>query len=43
MGDIGKYIMIGTIVLAVLILLTAVIKIRNKFVTLLNRVKNQMA
>lgn len=43
MGDIGKYIVIGTIVLAVLILLTAVIKIRNKFVTLLNRVKNQMA
>lgn len=43
MGEIGKYIVIGAIVLAVLVILIVVIKIRNRLVTLRNRVKNQMA
>ena len=38
-----KYIVIGVIVLVVLIILIVVIKTRNNFATLRNRVKNQMA
>lgn len=39
----GKYIVIGIIVLVVLLIIAAIIKTRNSFVTLRNRVKNQMA
>lgn len=43
MINMGKYIIIGIIVLVVLLIIAAVIKTRNSFVTLRNRVKNQMA
>lgn len=39
----GTYIVIGAVFLVVVIILAAVIKIRNRFVTLRNRVKNQLA
>lgn len=43
MINMGKYIVIGIIVLVVLLIIAAIIKTRNSFVTLRNRVKNQMA
>ena len=43
MGDIGKYIVIGAAVLIVAAILIAIIKTRNGFVVLQNRVKNQSA
>lgn len=39
----GTYIVIGAVFLIFVIILAAVIKIRNRFVTLRNRVKNQLA
>lgn len=39
----GKFIVLGAVVLVVLAILIVVIKMRNSFVTLRNRVKNQMA
>lgn len=43
MGAIGTYIVTGAVLLAVLAILIAAVKTRNNFVTLKNRVKNQMA
>lgn len=43
MGDMGKYIIIGAVVLIVAVILIAIIKTRNGFVVLQNRVKNQLA
>lgn len=39
----GTYFVIGAVVLLLVMILIAVIRIRNRFVTLRNRVKNQMA
>ena len=41
MGDIGKYIVIGGAVLIVAVIFLVIIKTRNGFVVLQNRVKNQ--
>ena len=43
MGDIGKYIVIGGAVLIVAVIFLVIIKTRNGFVVLQNRVKNQLA
>lgn len=39
----GNYIIVGAILLAVLLIIAAAINTRNRFATLRNRVKNQMA
>ena len=43
MGDIGKYIVIGGAVLIVAVIFLVIIRTRNGFVVLQNRVKNQLA
>lgn len=43
MDKMGTFIVIGVILLIVLVILVVIIKTRNNFVTLRNRVKNQMA
>ena len=43
MGDIGKYIVIEGAVLIVAVIFLVIIKTRNGFVVLQNRVKNQLA